>query len=167
MELWNRQIRLAQYMLLGTVIVTVLNVAFLLGNGDLYISYCAAVPYYLVWLGKVFDNGLYMGAVNGEYAATGLVLAGILLAAWLVLWWLALRSRRWLKVGTIVVAVDLAALVAIAIVLFSDPLSFLWEIVIHIAVIWEMAQGLKAWKQKEEYLARQAQPAEEPTLEFV
>ena len=44
MEFWNRQIRLAQYMLLGTVIVTVLNVAFLFGNADLYISYSAALP---------------------------------------------------------------------------------------------------------------------------
>lgn len=167
MELWNRQIRLAQYMLLGTVIVTALNVAFLLGNADLYISYCAAVPYYLVWLGKVFDNGLYLGAVNGEYTAAGLVMAGVLLSAWLVLWWLALRSKKWLKAGMIAVVADLVALVVIAIMLFSDPLSFLWEIVIHIAVIWEMAQGLKAWKQKEEFLARQAQPAEEPAFECV
>lgn len=165
MELWNRQIKLARYMLLGTVIVTALNVAFLLGNADIYISYCAAVPYYLVWLGKVFDNGLYLGAANGEYTATSLALAGVLLAAWLVLWWLSARSRKWLKVGMIAVVADLVALVAISIVLFSEPLSFLWEIVIHIAVIWEMAQGVKAWKEKEEYLARQA--AEAPVLEYV
>ena len=165
MELWNRQIKLARYMLLGTVIVTALNVAFLLGNADIYISYCAAVPYYLVWLGKVFDNGLYLGAANGEYTATSLALAGVLLAAWLVLWWLSARSRKWLKVGMIAVVADLVALVAISIVLFSEPLSFLWEIVIHIAVIWEMAQGVKAWKEKEEYLARQT--AEAPVLEYV
>lgn len=167
MELWNRQIKLAQYMLLGTVIVTVLNVAFLLGNVDLYISYSAALPYYLVWVGKMFDNGLYLGAANGEFTATGLLMAGAVLAVWLVLWWLALRSRKWLKVGMTAVAVDLGILVVLSIVLFSDPLSCLWEAIIHIAVIWEMAQGLKAWKQKEEFLARQAERAEEPTFEYV
>lgn len=167
MEFWNRQIRLAQYMLLGTVIVTVLNVAFLLGNADLYISYSAALPYYLVWLGKMFDNGLYLGAANGEFTATGLLMAGVLLALWLVLWWLARGSRKWLKVGIIAVGVDLVILLAVSIVLFSDPLSCLWEAIIHIAVIWEMSQGLKAWQQKEAFLARQAEPTEEPEIEYV
>ena len=168
MEFWNRQIKMAQYMLMGTVIVTVLNVAFLLGNVDLYISYSAALPYYLVWLGKMFDNGLYLGAANGEFTATGLVMAGVLLAVWLVLWWLSLGSKKWLKVGMITVAVDLAILVAVSIALFHDPLSCLWEAIIHIAVIWEMFQGLKAWKEKEAHLARQEEPEplpEEPERE--
>lgn len=149
MELWDRQIKLARYMLLGTVIVTVLNVAFLLGNVDMYISYCAALPYYLVWLGKMFDNGLYLGAANGEFTATGLLLAGVLLAAWIVLWWMSAGKRMWLKVGMFAVVADLVALLALATVLFGDVIGFLWEIVLHIAVIWEMYQGLKAWKQKE------------------
>lgn len=169
MDYWNRQIRTAQYMLLGTVIVTVLNVAFLLGNVDMYISYCAALPYYLVWLGKIFDNGLYLGAANGEFTVTGIAMAAVLLAAWLVLWWLGRRSKKWLKAGMVAVAVDLGILAIFALVIFSDPLSCFWEAVIHIAVIWEMHQGLKAWKQKEVYLARQEQmpePApEEPTRE--
>lgn len=165
MELWNRQIKLAQYMLLGTVLVTVFNVAFLLGNVDMYISYSAALPYYLVWLGKVFDNGLYLGAANGEFTATGLLMAGVLLAMWLVLWWLARGSRKWLKVGMIAVSVDLAILVVLSIVLFSDPLSCLWEAVIHIAVIFEMAQGLKAWKERENALTRRETPPEEPLAE--
>ena len=156
MEYWDKQIKLAQYMLLATVIVTVLNLAFLLANVDMFISYCAALPYYLVWLGKVFDNGLYLGAANGEFTATGLVMAGVLLAAWLVLWWLAKDSRKWLKAGMILVAVDLGLLVVISLLIFGDPLECLWEVLIHIAVIWEMSQGLKAWKRKEEYLAQQA-----------
>ncbi len=166
MEFWNRQIKLARYMLLATMIVTVLNVVFLLGNVDLYISYCAALPYYLVWLGKLFDNGLQLGALNGEFTATGLFMAGILLAVWLVVWWLSFGSRTWLKVGLILVALDLGILLAVAVVLFGNPISCLWEIIIHAAVIWEMAQGLKAWKQREAYLARQAE-APAPVEEYV
>lgn len=154
MELWKRQIRLAQYMLLGTVIITVLNVAFLLGNTDMFISYSAALPYYLVWLGKLFDNGWYLGPVNGQYTATGLVMAGVLLALLLVLWWLAKGSRRWLKVGVWVIGIDLAVLALLAFVVFADPLSCFWEAAIHVAVIWEMCQGLKAWKQMEAHEAR-------------
>ena len=112
MEFWNRQIKLARYMLLATLIVTVLNIVFLLGNIDFYITYCAALPYYLVWFGKLFDNGLYLGTVNGEFTATGLVMAGIVLAAWLVVWWLSFGSRTWLKVGMVMVVADLGILLA-------------------------------------------------------
>lgn len=153
MDFWNRQIRLARYMLLGTVIITALNIAFMLGNGDLYISYSAALPYYLVWLGKVFDNGLYLGPLNGEFTATGLAMAAAILCLWLVVWWLSKTSRVWLKVGFAMVIGDLVILVALALLLMGDLMSCLWEAVIHIAVIWEMHQGLKAWHQKEIYLA--------------
>lgn len=139
-------------MLLATVIVTALNIAFLLGDADLYISYSAALPYYLVWLGKVFDNGLYLGPSNGEFTATGLVLAGVLLIGWLTIWWLAKENRGWLKAGFILVMVDLGILAAIALLLMGDLRSCLWEAVIHLAVLWEMYQGLKAWKEKENYL---------------
>lgn len=151
-------------MLLGTVIITVINIAFLLGNVDMYISYSAALPYYLVWLGKIFDNGWLVGTLNGEFTATGLLMAGILLAMWLVLWWLARGSRRWLQVGLWVVVADLVALAVVALVLMSNPLSCLWEAVIHGAVIWEIHQGVKAWKQMDAALARQQ---EMPQEEFV
>ena len=165
MEFWNRQIKMSRYMLLGTVIITVLNIAFLLGNADMYISYSAALPYYLVWLGKMFDNGLYLGAVNGQFTATGLVMAGVLLGGWLLVWWLARDSRTWLKVGTIAVGVDLVILLVISTVLFSSPLSCLWEAIIHIAVIWEMGLGLKAWKERDAALAAQLCQQEEPIRE--
>lgn len=165
MELYKRQIKLARYMLLGTVIITVVNVAFLLGNLDTYISYSAALPYYLVWLGKIFDNGWYLGSANGEYTATGLVMAGVLLAVLLVLWWLARGSRRWLKVGLWAIVMDLAVLVVLAFVVFADPLSCFWEAVIHVAVIWEMRQGLKAWEQVDAETARLQAVQEEPERE--
>ena len=162
MDNWNQKIRLARYMLLGTVIITVVNLAFLLGNSDMFISYSAAVPYYLVWLGKLFDNGLSLGAHNGQYTATGLVMAGVLLAGYLIVWWLAGGSRRWLQAGTWLLVADLAVLVLLALVLFAEPLSVLWEVVIHIAVIWEMSQGVKAYKQRD---AAMQDPQQAPARE--
>ena len=159
MELWNRQIKLARYMLLGTVIVTVFNIAFLLGNVDMFISYCAALPYYLVWLGKLFDNGYFLGHSNGQFTATGLLMGGILLAGYLIVWWLARRNRRWLQVSLWLIVADLVVLVLIALTLFTDPMSCFWEFVIHLAVIWEIAQGLKAQRQRDAAIQR-AQEAE-------
>ena len=166
MEFWNRQIKMARYMLLATLIVTVLNVVFLLGNVDFYISYCAALPYYLVWLGKLFDNGLQLGAINGEFTATGLFMAGMLLSVWLAVWWLSFGRSAWLKVGLILVMIDLGILLVAAVVLFGNPVSCLWEIIIHVAVIWEMARGLKAWKQMEEHLSRRTERSA-PVEEYV
>lgn len=164
MELWNRQIKLARYMLLGTVILTVINIACLLGNADLFISYCAAVPYYLVWLGKLFDNGLYLGVINGEFTATGLVMAGVVLGIWLILWWLAKNNCLWLKLGLAVVVIDLVLLVLLARALFENWTDCLWEAAFHLGVIWEIAQGIRAWKRQEEYLANHT---DQPTMEYV
>ena len=146
MELWQRQIKLSQYMLLGTVIITVVNMAFLLGNVDMFISYCAAVPYYLLTLGKLFDNGYMLGNLNGEFTATGLVMAGVVLAVYLMVWWLARDSRRWLQVGLWLIVADLAALIAMGFFLFSSPLECFWEAIFHIIVIYEIVQGLRAQK---------------------
>ena len=169
MELWTRQIKLARYMLLGTVIVTALNIVFLLTNTQLYISYCAALPYYLVWLGKIFDNGLYLGAANGEFAATGMVMAGVVLAGWLLVWWMARSSRTWLKIGMIAVVVDLLIQLVLSVVLFSDIMGFFWEFILHGAVIWEISQGLKAWSEKTAAESRQVLQQEEavPEPEYV
>ena len=155
MQFWERQIKLARYMLLGTVIITVINMAFLLGNVDMFISYCAAVPYYLVMLGNV----------NGEFTATGLVMAGVILAVYLVVWWLARDSRKWLQVGLWLIVADLAALIVMGFVLFSSPLECLWEAVFHIAVIYEMAQGLSAQKKLEAALTKaRAEAAQQEAL---
>ena len=165
MQFWERQIKLARYMLLGTVIITVVNMAFLLGNVDMFISYCAAVPYYLLTLGKLFDNGYMPGNVNGEFTATGLVMAGVILAVYLVVWWLARDSRKWLQVGLWLIVADLAALIVMGFVLFSSPLECLWEAVFHVAVIYEMAQGLSAQKKLEAALAKaRAEAAQQEDL---
>ena len=159
MEQWNRQIKTAQFMLLGTVIATVVNAAFLLGNMDMFISYCAALAYYPLWLGKLFDNGYAMGIVNGEFAATGMVMTGVVLAVYLVIWWLARGNRRWLKVGLWLIVADLVFLIGLSLVLFANPLSCFWEAVVHGIVIWEIGQGLRAYKKRGDALAKAAAEA--------
>ena len=159
MQFWERQIKLARYMLLGTVIITVINMAFLLGNVDMFISYCAAVPYYLVMLGKLFDNGYMLGDLNDEFTATGLLMAGVILGAYLVVWWLARSSRKWLQVSLWLIVADLLILIVLGFILFSSPLQCFWEAVFHIAVIYEVGQGLRAQKKMEAALAKAREEA--------
>ena len=144
-ESWLRQRKLASYMLLATVIATVINVALLLGNGDLNIPYCASVPYYLVWLGKAFDNGLNLAGQNlGDYTLTGMVLCFGLLVPWLVVWFLSRQSRAWLWTGLGLVIADTALLLILALALFGSPMTCLLELALHGAVIWEVSKGLNA-----------------------
>lgn len=159
MENWNRQIKTARYMLLGTVIITVVNLAFLLSNSDQYVYYSSALSYYLVWLGKLFDNSNYLGPVNGVYTSTGLVMGGVVLAGYLLVWWLARDQRKWLQVGMWLIVADLAVLAVLAWKLFEEPMDCFWEVGLHLVVIWEMAQGIKAHKSRQEYLAQQAEEA--------
>ena len=153
MENWTQKIKLSRYMLLGTAILTLLNIGFLLGNLDMYVSYCAAAPYYLVWLGKLFDNNMALGSLNGEFTATGLVMAGVLLTGLLLLWWLARDSSKWLAVGLWVIVIDLVLLLVLALAVFADPMGIFWEAVLHLAMIrgktHQFAHNVRTLKHKQ------------------
>ncbi len=143
----QRQVATGRYLILGTVIITVVDLVLLLTGADFYITYSLASAYYLVWLGKGFDNAFgYSWDVNGIYTRTGLLMAFILLTAFLVLWWLAKEDEKWIKISMIALAVDAVLLLLFAFVLLSSPLDCLFELVIHGAVIWEMSKALSSVK---------------------
>ncbi len=145
-----RQRSTAQYMLLATVLTTVANIILLLANSTFMIPYCAALPYYLTMLGNYFD-----GYAFGTYTATGMAMAFVLLAIWLLLWWKSKNSARWLKAGMVAVIIDTVLLAVFAFVFLEDPASCLVEGLLHIAVIYEIHVGLKAHRQLQQF---QAQP---------
>lgn len=138
----ERQRNVAHYMLLATVIATVINILLLLTNTDMFIPYCAALPYYLTMLGNHFD-----GYTFGTYTATGLVMAFVVLAIWLLIWWKAKTSAGWLKAGMIAVIIDTVLLAIFAFVFLEDPGSCLAEGLLHIAIIYEIYVGLSAGKK--------------------
>jgi hypothetical protein len=148
---WQRQIRLAQCMLLATVVMTVVNVALLLGGGSIHIPYCASFPYYLVWLGKAFDNDLTVfGPVISSFTYTGMVLCAGVLVAWLAAWGLSLRFRSWLMVGMGLVIADTALLLVLSLTILGNFLSSLLELAIHGIVIWEIWRGIRAQRLLQE-----------------
>ncbi len=141
----QRQISMGRYMILGSVLLTVINLIVLLANGDFYISYSIAAAYYAVWLGKGFDDPAFLQ--NGTYTVTALVIAVIILAVYLLLWQLAKKDLRWLKAALLLLAVDTALLVLFALVSGWNLGDYIWEVVIHGAVLWEMKKALDAYKQ--------------------
>ncbi len=148
----QRQVSTGRYMILGTVIITVVNLISLLLNSDLYISYSLDLGYYAAWLGKYADNGFLsdMG-VNGHYTRLGLLVAFVLLAALLALWVLAKQSMKWIKVAMGLLIVDAVALAVFASIYFqAGILAVLWDLVIHIAVIWEMGRAISSEKMLQE-----------------
>lgn len=154
-----RQIRLSRYMLLGTVIATVVNTALLLGNAEFFIPYCAALPYYLVWFGKAFDNGLALdGPVIAEFTHTGLLMCFVILVLWLVVWYFSRHSLAWLKAGMGLVIADTGLLGILVLLFFGNPISFFMEFVLHAVVIWEIWRGIKAFPHlAEQQMSRQVQ----------
>ncbi len=164
-NLLRRQVNMGCYMILGTVLITVVDILFLLLNVDFYITYSFACAFYLVWLGKGFDNGFaYSGAQVDVYTRTGLVMALVLLAALLLLWWLACRQERWLRISMAVLAVDAVLLLIFSVFLLEEPLSCLWELVIHGAVVWEMNKALSARRQLERLRRAPVQESPEPAF---
>lgn len=136
---WQQQANMARYMLLGTVIATVINLVLLLVNSDFYIVYSSAVAYYLGWFGWLFDGG-----IPGTMTAIGLTLAAIILVSYMLVWFFAKNSIAWLKAGLVMVAVDAAVLVALILLLNAGLTNFLWELALHGAVIYEIVMGISA-----------------------
>lgn len=149
----QKQQKLAHYMLLATVIATVANIALLLGNSSFQIPYSASLAYYLTFLGFFFD-----GYTLGTYTATGMVMSFAVLAIWLVVWWLARKHRRLLLAGLILVAADTAFLVIFSLLFLANPSSCLLDGIFHLAVIYEISVGLRAYKRVEQI---QNQPIQE------
>lgn len=154
----QRQANMGRYMILGTVIITAVNLVFLLLNSEFYITYSAATGFYAVWLGKLMDNQ-YLSVLgpNGVYTCTGLVLAALVLGVLLLLWWLAKKDSKWMKAAMGLLIADTAVLLLFCLgVLQGGIVDVLWDLVIHIAVIVELGKGISARQQLRQL------PKEEP-----
>ena len=150
----QRQVNMARYMLLGTVIITVINLALLLAQADVYIVYSASVPYYLGWFGWVMD-----GYVVGQMTRMGMLLAATVLAVYLLVWFLAGGRPVWLKVGLGLLIADTALLLALVLWMDGSILAFFWEFALHGAVIYELVMGISAQK-KLDAMAQEEIPVE-------
>lgn len=137
-----RQRGIARYMLLGTVIATAVDILLLFAQADVFIPYCAAAPYYAVYLGYYFDR-----YALSTYTATAMVMAFVCLGVYLLLWWRAKKHDRALRWGMILLIVDTVVLLLFAILMLDNPGSCVFEVILHVAVIYEISVGLKSGKR--------------------
>ncbi len=158
----QRQVNTGRYMILGTAVITLVNIVLLLCNANFYITYSSAAAYYLVWLGKGFDNG-FMGIwyQNGTYTITGLVLALVILAGITLVWWLSRKNELFYKIGMGLIAADVVVLFLVAALMQWPFGEYLLELALHIAVLYEMFQGLSAGKQLKKLAQQEAAAQEE------
>ena len=143
----QQQFTVARRTLLGVVVLTVVNLALLLTNGNTYLVFSASVPYYLTVLGKLMDNGFGAMTENGTYTATGLALGLAILAVYLLPWFLSKKRGKWLYLGAAMLCLDLLTLAAVSFLLFESIAGTAVDILVHIVAIVQIGKGAKAWKQ--------------------
>ena len=157
--------KIAHYLLLATAIATVINIALLLGKSNFAIPYCSAISFYLTFLGFFFD-----GYTPSTYTSTGMVMSFAVLAVWLLVWFMSRHSRKWLLAGMVLVIADTLALAGFAFAFLENPSSCLLEGLLHLAVIYEIWQGVAAYPQEaalHQQIAHQAEAEVESPAETI
>ena len=154
-----RQVANGRYSLLLIVILTVVNLVLTLLDTGRYFLFSASVPYELVSLGMAFDNGFTDGAwnVRGTLTYTGLVIALVIVAVYLLCWLLSKKRAGWLTAALVLFIIDTVALVIIAFTLYDSPASQLVDLLLHVWAIVELVQGVRGNKKLQEL-----PPTEEP-----
>ena len=118
-----RQVANGRYSLLLIVILTVVNLIMTILDTNTYFLFSASVPYYLVFVGMGIENGFVDGAwnVKGTLTYTGLVIALVIVAVYLLCWLLSKKRAGWLTAALVLFIVDTVALVVITFALYDKP----------------------------------------------
>ena len=144
-----RQVANGRYSLLLIVILTVVNLIMTILDTNTYFLFSASVPYYLVFVGMGIENGFVDGAwnVKGTLTYTGLVIALVIVAVYLLCWLLSKKRAGWLT----------AALVVITFALYDSPMGKLVDFLLHIWAIVELVLAVRGSRKLKEL-----PPTEEP-----
>ena len=154
-----RQVANGRYSLILIVILTVVNLVMAILDTNTYFLFSASVPYYLVFLGMAIENGFVDGAwnVKGSLTYTGLVIAVVIVAVYLLCWLMSKKRSGWLTAALVLFIIDTVALVGIAFALYESPTTKLVDFLLHIWAIVELVQAVRGSKKLLEL-----PPTEEP-----
>ena len=138
----QQQVNIGRQTLLGVIVMTLINLGLLLGNGDSYMVFSVSVPYYLTWLGKGLDN-----LQNGKYTLTGLVIAVAILLVYFLFWVLSRKRGGILWVAVAGLCIDLVVLIWISLLLTGSIFSNAVDILFHLVAIYQIGKGAANWKK--------------------
>ena len=154
-----RQVANGRYSLLLIVILTVVNLVMTILDTNTYFLFSASVPYYLVFMGMGIENGFVDGAwdIKGSLTYTGLVIAVVIVAVYLLCWLLSKKRAGWLTVALVMFIIDTVALVVIAFALYDSPVTKLVDLLLHVWAVVELVQAVRGGRKLKEL-----PPTEEP-----
>lgn len=143
-EYYEQRVKSARGSLLLAIILTVVNTVLLLAGSETYFLFSVSVPYYLSVFGYMFDGGII-----GTLTVTALVIAGVILLVYLLVWLFSKKTPGLLWVAAALFIIDTTVLLLLA--LLSDALlSSIIDLVIHGFLIFDLIRGaLAAGKMKQ------------------
>lgn len=123
--------------LLGTIILSTINLLMLALDTGRYFLFSISVPYYLTWFGKILDNGTSdgSGSLVGTYTIMAIVIGLLILTVYLITWLLSKKHRVWLTVATALFVVDTVALIVFAFTMLTNPMSCLLDFLLHAVIL--------------------------------
>lgn len=134
----EKLLKTARYNLLVAIVFTVMNLIGLLVGGGSYYLFSTTIAYYLTFFGYVFDH-----YTLSTYTFTGLTMAVVPLAAFMLCWFMSRKDSRWLTGATVLFGVDTLALVLL-IWWTEDFAGALWDIVFHGWALYSLIRGVLA-----------------------
>lgn len=138
-EFLEQQFGTSRMSLLIVISFTVANIVMLLAGSYTQFLFSATIPYLLTAYGVLMD----MEAGGNTYAITALIISGLILAIYLVLWILSKKRPALLYVALGLFALDTVFLVAVGL-LSGSIVSEVMNLVFHGWVLYILFQGARS-----------------------
>lgn len=141
----------ARASLLAVLIFTVVNLAMLLLEIDMYFVFSATVPQYLTAFCMGIDIGQgYLGF--GPFTAIALVVSAVVLVLYLLCWLLSKKRPGWLIAALVFFIIDTVVLLVVSLLLEILTENIL-DLVFHGLIVFQLIQGISANYKLEKMIA--------------
>ena len=136
--------------LILAIILTIVNIVMFIAGSDGMLLFSISVPYYAVIFGAILGGQ--------ELMITGCVIAGIILAAYLLCWLFSKKHLGWLIAALVLMILDTLCLIGFYVL--AQEISGVLDFVFHALIIYYLIAGISATRK----LAKL--PPEEPVVMY-
>lgn len=149
---FRAQIAGGRYALLVVIILTLINLAAVIAGSGRYFLFSATIPYYLTLFAKGMDNNFSFDSWNivGSYTRIALVVSVAVLCVYFLCWLISRKRPGWMAVALGLFALDSAALLFVASLLYGNPLAVPLDVFLHGWALWQLFQAVRGNKKLKE-----------------